>query len=235
MRKVGEWLAKLPKPIRKWILVLIAGHIGAALMALYDKTLAIAILWGYWHSESSIGYWMTMGFSTLESTVIAILVGSLATLNWLWFANCAGRPLLKKICDVAINFLSKPNWPRFASRIMPWLAQRITPLLKKFRNAALNPPSKVESHPYLFLPFISFVPDGGVFVAISYVLFFHLNQVLAFCLITIGNTLKMIFWGYGFHFIKIYFGQDNLVVAATVALLLAMALAIGKLLFSKNR
>lgn len=234
MRKIHDWLAKLPKPLKKWMAVIICGHISVALTALYSKSLAIALLWGYWHSESSIGYWMAMGFPTLEATAVAVLAGSLATLNWLWFANCAGRLILKKICNSIIDFLSKPEWPRFTGQFMSWLAGRMIPLLVKLRDADLSPPNRIESHQYLFLPIISFVPDGGVFVAISYVLFFGLNQIKAFFLITVGNVLKMFFWGYGFHFVKIYLGQDSLFVAAVLAFLLATILAIGKLLMSSK-
>lgn len=234
MRKIYEWIAKLPKPF-KWLLVLAVGHLTIALTAFYNTSLVIALLWGYWHSESSIGYWMAMGISPFWSTCIAIGTGTIATLNWLWFANCAGRPLLKIICGSLINFFSKPAWPRPIEKFMSWLAKRIIPTLVKLRDADLDPPGKVKKHHYLSLPVISFVPDGGVFVAISYVLFFRLNQTLAFCLITAGNILKMLCWGYGFYLIKIYLGEGGLIIAAILAFLLAVALAIGKLLSSKTK
>lgn len=106
-----------------------------------------------------------------------------------------------------------------------WLAnQKLPASLQKLWN--FSPQDKIRSGwtqkmPYLFLPFASMAPDGGVWFAIAFGKFFRLNKKASFLLINAGNVTKNIGWATFFSFLT----HDFQIIASLILFSIAGILA----------
>ena len=226
--------SRIPNRLRCWIALFISAHIAVLVLSMNDISLATAIFWSYWYSESSIGFWMSMGLPPHKSIAIAWMGSAAATTNWLWFANCVDLKLIRAVLGTIIKAISRNNRPRFRKPAARLLAKKLLPVLRKYRDANINPPERIRRSPYLFLPILAFFPDGGVFVAISYVMLFRLNQSVSLSLLMIGNLVKVTAWGYVFNFAAYSFGKTSLKTVAIVIVITAAVFSLKKFFKQKK-